>query len=139
MSNGEEFAKSVNESRAQVYKFVALTNLVDDLINMVDQGKIKLMPAVNLSCMNEESQAPLVEYINETGVYPSNVQSAKLKDLGNDKSLTKQQITDIMTKTIKSKDINLNKLSKYIPKEIADDKREAYIIKALKFCLENNL
>lgn len=76
-----EVGAAMGESRDMVFRYIRLTNLVPPLLDMVDEGKIALMPAERLSYLTEEEQLTLVDIMEDLEVTPSLSQAVKLKDL----------------------------------------------------------
>lgn len=137
LNSGTEIANNTDDSRTQIYRIVRLTNLIPQLLELVDQEKLKLIPAVELSYIDMDSQLMIYECISELGC-PSNVQATKLKEFAKTSKLTKQDIQNIMTKSVKQKSFNIKKVEKYIPKEIVGKNVERYIIEALKYYQDNH-
>ena len=72
---GEEYG----ESRSQIHRYIRLTNLIQELQDFVDEGKIKMRPAVELSYLDEESQRDVVDLIDETEAFPSHDQTIRMR------------------------------------------------------------
>ena len=71
MRTDEELAYQLGESRIQIQRFMRLTNLVPELLEYMDKGKMALRPAVELSYLDEESQRDIVDFIDENESTPS--------------------------------------------------------------------
>lgn len=67
----EELARAGGDSRNQVHRYIRLTYLVPELLELVDNGRMKMQPAVELSYLDEEAQRDIVDIIDETDVFPS--------------------------------------------------------------------
>ncbi len=90
----EEISK--NDSASQVKRYIRLTNLIPDLLNLVDEGKIALTPAVELSYLNEVEQADLVEEIRVCEATPNLSQAQRLRAISREEGLTPEHIGEIL-------------------------------------------
>lgn len=79
MRTSEQFAEKVGESREQIRRYIRLTNLVPELLQFVDEGRMKLRPAVELSYLDEEAQRDVVDCIDEYDALPSHDQAIRLR------------------------------------------------------------
>ena len=79
MRTSEQFAEKVGESREQIRRYIRLTNLVPELLQFVDEGRMKLRPAVELSYLDEEAQRDVVDCIDEYEALPSHDQAIRLR------------------------------------------------------------
>lgn len=75
----DELAKNTGESRAQIHRFIRLTNLVPDLRRYVDEGKMKMQPAIELSYIDENVQRELAERIEQTKAFPSYEEAKRIR------------------------------------------------------------
>ena len=92
----EEIASQNNESREQVRRYIRLTELVPELLEMVDQNRIAFRPAVELSYLTEEEQRDLVETIDSEEVTPSLGQALRMKHLSQEGKLDMDTVFSIM-------------------------------------------
>ena len=124
------------DSQSQVRRFIRLTNLVPELLEMVDAGKIKMLPAVEISFLDEDAQRDLVDAIDTEDCTPSHAQAIRMKKMFNDGELDANKISEIMQEekpNQKEKIVIPNKtVEKYIPKSIPAEKRQDYVCKALE-------
>ncbi len=88
LRSNEELGKEVNESRETIRRFIRLTNLIPELLDFVDKGRMKMQPAVELSYLDEESQRDLVDIIDGTEVFPSFSQTVRMRKAFKDGELT---------------------------------------------------
>ena len=132
----ESLAEQVGESQDQVRRYIRLTNLVPELLEMVDAGKIKMLPAVEISFLDEDAQRDLVDAIDTEDCTPSHAQAIRMKKMFNDGELDADKISEIMQEekpNQKEKIVIPNKtVEKYIPKSIPAEKRQDYVCKALE-------
>lgn len=75
----EKLAETVEDSARQIQRFIRLTNLVPELLEFVDEGKMKMRPAVELSYLDEETQRDVVDRIDETEAFPSHDQAIRIR------------------------------------------------------------
>ena len=87
---------SENESGRQVQRYIRLTNLIPELLDLVDEGKIALTPAVELSYLNEVEQADLVEEIRVCEATPNLSQAQRLRAISREEGLTPENIEGIL-------------------------------------------
>ena len=93
-----EVGAAMGESRDMVFRYIRLTNLVPPLLDMVDEGKIALMPAERLSYLTEEEQLALADIMEDLEVTPSLSQAVKLKDLSASHRLDPDTMYEVMEK-----------------------------------------
>ena len=132
----EKLAEDVDESSRQIQRYVRLTYLVPELLEMVDEGRIKMRPAVEISYLDEDSQRDLVDAIDTEDCTPSHAQTIKMRKFFDEGKLSPDVITSIMQEekpNQKEKIVIPNKtVEKYIPKSIPAEKRQDYVCKALE-------
>ena len=124
------------DSQTQVRRYVRLTYLVPELLEMVDEGRIKMRPAVEISYLDEDNQRDLVDAIDTEDCTPSHAQTIKMRKFFDEGKLSSDVITSIMQEekpNQKEKIVSPNKtVEKYIPKSIPAEKRQDYVCKALE-------
>lgn len=135
-------AKS-DDSARQIHRYIRLTNLVPELLEMVDNSELKqspsiaFNPAVELSYLTEDEQRDLVDVIDENLATPSLSQAIQMKNLSKENGLSMDDIQDILDQEkpnqINKFKINEEKLYKVIPRTVDRDKVEDYVIKACEF------
>ncbi len=133
----EQLASEVPDSARQIQRYVRLTELTPDLLEKVDEGKIAMRPAVELSYLRSEEQANLVEAMEMADATPSHAQAIKMKRFSQEGRLTPEVIESIMTEEKPNQKEKFNipaeRIRKWIPKEIPQKQAEDYILKALEF------
>lgn len=135
-SSRELLADVSPDSHAQIQRYIRLTNLTPDLLKMVDEGKIALRPAVELSYLKPEEQDMLVEEIKHSGSAPSNVQAVRLRALSNDSALGPNVIGSVINEAKPEPDkisLRYSEARQYIPASIPRKQTKDYIMKALEY------
>ena len=131
----ENVAKDSGESRNQVQRFVRLTNLVPELLDMVDQKKISFNPAVELSYLDEKQQQDFLEAMDASQNAPSLSQAIRIKKLAQQGEFDYDAVYDIMNEEKKSEldtvTIKNETLRKYFPRNYTPRQMENIIIKLL--------
>ncbi len=96
--SNEKLAESVNESVTQIKRYIRLTYLVPELLQYVDEGKIGMRPAVEMSYLDEEVQRDIVDRIDESGgeVFPSHAQTRRIREKAAEGEITYEDIEKIM-------------------------------------------
>lgn len=92
----EELAKQMGESRNQVHRYIRLTELIPDLLNLVDQGKIALMTAVDISHIEEKIQKWIFEYVKDNGVVKSYQITALREELNTKPDLSHEEVINVL-------------------------------------------
>ncbi len=137
----EQLAEEMGESRNQIQRFIRLTNLIKDLLEMVDEKKIPFNTAVELSYLIESEQEILYSAIDKYETIPSMKQVVRLKNFSKERKLDKNVIDAIMTEETETPiKINLTgkNLQKYFPKEYTQKQIEDVIFKLLEDWAKNN-
>ena len=132
----ELLGEQVGESQDQVRRYIRLTNLVPELLELVDEGKIKMRPAVELSYLDEDSQRAVVDEIDLNQCTPSHDQTIRMRKFFTDGKLTPEVVSAIMgeEKPNQREKIVLrgDKVRSLIPKNIPVSQTEDYVVKALE-------
>ena len=132
----EILAEEAGESHEQVRKYIRLTNLVPELLDLVDEGRIKMRPAVELSYLDEDSQRDVVEEIDLNQCTPSHDQTIRMRKFFSEGKLTPEVVSAIMCeeKPNQREKIILrgDKVRSLIPKNIPISQTEDYVLKALE-------
>lgn len=132
----EELASQSGDSQTQIQRYVRLTNLVPELLEMVDEGRIKMRPAVELSYLDEDSQRDIVDEIDLNDCTPSHDQTIRMRKFFNEGKLTTEAVQAIMSeeKPNQREKIVLrgDKVRSLIPKNIPLNQTEEYVCKALE-------
>ena len=143
VGNNYEFAKSsdeladkTGESKNQIYRYVRLTNLVPELLEFVDEGRIKMRPAVELSYLDEDCQRDVVDEIDMNDATPSHDQTIRMRKCFDEGKLTTEAIQAIMSeeKPNQKEKIVLrgDRVRQLIPKNIPISQTEDFVCKALE-------
>lgn len=129
---GEE----VGDSRNQIHRYIRLTELIPELLDLVDEGRIAFRPAVELSYLQKEEQGALLEQISYADATPSLAQAIKLKRFSQDGKLNNEAIESIMSeeKPNQREKINIKyaEARRFIPASVPYEKTGEYILKALE-------
>lgn len=124
------------DSQTQVRRYIRLTNLVPELLELVDEGKIKMRPAVELSFLDEDSQRDVVEEIDLNDATPSHDQTIRMRKFFEEGKLTPEAVSAIMSeeKPNQREKIVLrgDRVRSLIPKDISVAQTEDYVCKALE-------
>ena len=132
----ERLGDQVGESARTIQRYIRLTNLIPLLLQMVDEGKIAMRPAVEISYLPEKLQNKLADCILKEDATPSHDQTIRMRKLDKEGLLTEEAIDKIMheLKPNQTNRISLSedKVKKYMPKNMPVSKREDYILKALE-------
>ena len=132
----EILAAESGESHEQIRKYIRLTNLVPELLEFVDEGRMKTRPAVELSYLNEDCQRDLVDEIDLNDCTPSHDQAIRMRKFFEEGKLTTEAISAIMSeeKPNQREKIVLrgDRVRSLIPKNIPINQTEEYVCKALE-------
>ena len=132
----EELGNQVGESREQIRRYVRLTNLVPELLEFVDEGRIKMRPAVELSYLDEDCQRDVVDEIDMNDATPSHDQTIRMRKFFDEGKLTTEAIQAIMSeeKPNQKEKIVLrgDRVRQLIPKNIPIRQTEDFVCKALE-------
>ena len=132
----EELATQSGESQTQIQRYIRLTNLVPELLDYVDEGRIKMRPAVELSLLDEDSQRDVVDEIDLNDATPSHDQTIRMRKFFEEGKLTTEAIQAIMSeeKPNQREKIVLrgDRVRQLIPKNIPISQTEDFVCKALE-------
>lgn len=142
LSNGrsersdEILAEGAEDSARQIQRYIRLTNLVPELQQFVDEGKIKMRPAVELSYLDEEVQRDVVDRIDETEAFPSHDQAIRIRKAFEEGAINYDKVSEIMAEEKPNQKpkfkFSFERLRPLIPQGYADKQAEDYVIKALE-------
>ena len=131
----EKLAESVNESARTVQRFIRLTELISELLDMVDERKLAFNPAVEVSYLKQDEQRMLLEAMDAEQTTPSLSQAQRLKKFSQEGRLTEEAMSAIMSEEKKSDmdkvTLRSDTLRKYFPKSYTPKQMEQTIIKLL--------
>lgn len=135
--SNEELADKVGESREQIRRFIRLTELVPEILQMVDERQIAFRPAVEISYLAEGQQYTLLEAMSYNDATPSLAQAIKMKKFNQDGKLTDEVIQSIMEEekpNQKEKPVFRDeRITKLIPKSVPKGQETDFVVKALEF------
>ena len=131
-----QVADEVGDSERQIHRYVRLTNLVPELLDYVDEGRIKMRPAVELSYLDEDSQRDVVDEIDLNDATPSHDQTIRMRKFFDEGKLTTEAIQAIMSeeKPNQKEKIVLrgDRVRQLIPKNVPVSQTEDFVCKALE-------
>lgn len=132
-----QLAQEVGESRNQIQRYIRLTELIPAILEMVDEGKIAMRPAVEISYFPKELQEELLENMEMEACTPSHDQTIRMRKLLSDGKLTAEAITAVMQEEKPNQKERIvlrdDRTRKLLPKDLPAAERETYIIRALEF------
>ena len=130
----EAMAETANESARTIQRYIRLTELLPELMEMVDSKKIKLNPAVEISYLSPNEQYLLIQVIDEDGIFPSLSQAQQIKKLSQDKACTKEAIHALLSVAgIKERNVVIKHevIMQYFPADVSDAEVESLIVRLL--------
>ena len=135
--SNEALADKVGESREQIRRFIRLTELVPEILQMVDERQIAFRPAVEISYLAEEQQYTLLEAMGYNDATPSLAQAIKMKKFSQDGKLTDEVIQSIMEEEKPNQKekpaFRDERITKLIPKSVPRGQETDFVVKALEF------
>ena len=133
----EKLGKEVGESRNQIQRYIRLTELVPEILQMVDERQIAFRPAVEISYLTEEQQYTLLEAMEYNDATPSLAQAIKMKKYNQDGKLTSEVIQSIMEEEKPNQKekpaFRDERITKLIPKTVPKGQETDFVVKALEF------
>ena len=136
LDSAAQLGEKSGEGRDQVFRYIRLTNLVPELLDMVDEGRIAFRPAVELSYLKESEQRDLLETISYEEATPSLSQAIKMKEFSKGGRLNADVILSIMCERkpnqVEKIVFRSDRLKPYLPKNITPKEAEDYVLKALE-------
>ena len=130
----DSLAENSPDSRNQIQRYIRLTNLIPDILKLVDEGKIALTPAVELSYLTKEEQEILYDTMESEACTPSHAQAIKIRKFSAEGRLNEDVLLSIMSEEkpnqVEQWKIPKNRLEKYFPSGTTQQKMEETIIKA---------
>lgn len=133
----EKLGNEVGESREQIRRFIRLTELVPEILQMVDEKQIAFRPAVEISYLAEEQQYTLLEAMSYNDATPSLAQAIKMKKFNQDGKLTDEVIQSIMEEEKPNQKekpaFRDERITKLIPKTVPKGQETDFVVKALEF------
>ena len=136
LDTAAEIGKSVGDSRDKVFRYIRLTNLIPQILQMVDQGKIALTPAVELSYLKESEQRDLLETMESEVCTPSLSQSQQLKKLSQLGELDMDRIFELMRQPKANQEeklrFDMKDIRRYFPKNYSTERIQQTILRLLE-------
>lgn len=131
---------SETDSGRTVQRLIRLTYLVPELQEYVDSGKMKMLPAYELSFLDEEAQRDIVDNIDETETFPSHAQARRMRVAFEEGKLDYDAVTEIMNELkpnqVEKLKIPLDDIRKYVPKSMTPAEMQAYLLKLVQLDYE---
>ena len=135
--SNHELATKVNESETQIKRYIRLTELIPELLDMVDEKRIAMRPAVEISYLSPEAQKWLADAIEYDEATPSHAQAIKMRKFAEEGKLTQEVVESIMEEEKPNqkpkpvfKDKRINSL---IPRNLPLERHTDYVVKALEY------
>ena len=136
-TSSDELAEKVGESKNQIFRYIRLTELVPEILQMVDERQIAFRPAVEISYLTEEQQYTLLEAMEYNDATPSLAQAIKMKKYNQDGKLTSEVIQSIMEEEKPNQKekpaFRDERITKLIPKTVPRGQETDFVVKALEF------
>lgn len=136
-TSAQQVSKNSGDSQPQIYRFIRLTELVPEILQMVDERQIAFRPAVEISYLSEEQQYTLLEAMGYNDATPSLAQAIKMKKYNHDGKLTSEVIQSIMEEEKPNQKekpaFRDERITKLIPKTVPRGQETDFVVKALEF------
>ena len=136
-TSSDELAEKVGESKNQIFRYIRLTELVPEILQMVDERQIAFRPAVEISYLSDEQQYSLLEAMQYNDATPSLAQAIKMKKFMQDGKLTDEVIQSIMQEEKPNQRekpaFRDERITKLIPKSVPRGRESDFVVKALEF------
>ena len=136
-TSSDELAEKVGESKNHIFRYIRLTELVPEILQMVDDRQIAFRPAVEISYLTEEQQYTLLEAMSYNDATPSLAQAIKMKKFMQEGKLTDEVISSIMQEEKPNQRekpaFRDERITKLIPKSIPRGQETDFVVKALEF------
>lgn len=137
LRSNQQVAEEVGDSKTQVARYIRLTELVPDLLDLVDEGKIALRPAVELSYLSKDEQELVYKQIELCECTPSHAQTIRMRKISENGGLNSAMIEDIMLEEKPNQrekvSVSYDKVRKFIPESVPFEETGNYIMDALEF------
>ena len=134
--SNEQLSNEVGDSTTQIKRYIRLTYLIPEILQMVDEGKIAFRPAVEISYLTQDEQKLLLEGMEYADATPSFAQAIKLKNLSNSGSLDYDAIEDMLSEEKPNQrekfSFRADRLRQYIPSSVPFNQTEDFVCKALE-------
>ena len=131
-----KIGNEAGDSYKTVQRLIRLTYLVPELQGFVDSGKMKMLPAYELSFLDEDAQRDIVDNIDETETFPSHAQARRMRKAFEEGNLDYDAVTEIMNEIkpnqVEKLKIPIDDIRKYVPKSMTPAEMQAYLLKLVK-------
>ena len=131
-----KIGNEAGDSYKTVQRLIRLTYLVPELQEYVDGGKMKMLPAYELSFLDEEAQRDIVDNIDETETFPSHAQARRMRVAFEEGKLDYNAVTEIMNELkpnqVEKLKIPMDDIRKYVPKSMTPAEMQAYLLKLVQ-------
>lgn len=136
LRSDETIAESSKDSARQIQRYIRLTYLVPELQEFVDNGKMKMLPAYELSFLNEEAQRDVIDRIDETESFPSHAQARRMRAAFEEGKLDYDTVAEIMAEVkpnqVEKLKIPMDDIRKYVPSSMTPAEMLEYLLKLVK-------
>ena len=136
LRSDETIAESSKDSARQIQRYIRLTCLMPELQEFVDNGKMKMLPAYELSFLNEEAQRDVIDRIDETENFPSHAQARRMRAAFEEGKLDYDTVTEIMAEVkpnqVEKLKIPMDDIRKYVPSSMTPAEMLEYLLKLVK-------
>ena len=136
LNSAAEIAVQSSDSERQIFRYIRLTELITPLLDIVDESRIAMRPAVELSYLSKEEQSNLADTISCLEATPSHDQAIRMRRMSEQGKLTSEAIEAIMGEMKPNQheriSFRTDRLRQYIPKSVPFNQTESYVIKALE-------
>ena len=133
----EVLASISPDGKTQIQRYIRLTDLIPPLLDMVDDGRIGMRPAVELSYLSKEAQTELAEIISFMDATPSHDQTIRMRKMSDEGKLTSEAIEAIMNEIKPNQreiiSFRADRIRQYLPQNMPKSQTEEYVIQALSY------
>lgn len=137
LDTAEKLGKEFDDSRATVFRYIRLTELIPEILEMVDNGKIAFRPAVEISYLTKDEQNMLLDCMEYSDCTPSLSQAIQLKELSRSNELDQDTMDSLMEQEKPNQKekykFSVDRLRNLLPRNLDDKGREDYVVKAVEF------
>jgi ParB family chromosome partitioning protein len=128
LDNATDIGKNFDDSRATVFRYIRLTELIPEILDMVDEKRIAFRPAVEISYLSEENQYVLLDIMQFSDITPSLAQAIHMKKLQQENKLDTEKLEDIMSQEkanqIEKLKFNAERFESVFPKNIVSNQQK---------------
>ena len=136
LRSGLELSKDVGDSQAQIYRYIRLTELIPDILELVDEGNIALRPAVELSYIPKEIQEDIFNCIDMEQCTPTHAQAIRMRKMAGESKLTPESIEAVMLEEKPNQKERIvfrgDRIAKLFPRDLPISKREDFVAAAME-------